>query len=117
MNSDFFNLEIYKDEDMLQKIAVIDNGVFVSADDLSEGVITGIEIWPLVTQVQTTSQLNIEFVITSPMYKVGKVEITMPPGLIMPADGTVITVTPIAGSTRAISATVSGHVVIVENLV
>ena len=51
------------------------------------------------------------------MYKVGKVEITMPPGLIMPADGTVITVTPIAGSTRAISATVSGHVVIVENLV
>lgn len=51
------------------------------------------------------------------MYNVGKAEIIMPEGLLLPADGTTITVTPIAGSTRATTAVVRGRTIVIENLV
>lgn len=59
--------------------------------------------------------LMIEFEIEHQLYKGARVEILMPDGLALPANGTVIEVLPLGFSTRATQATVVDRTIVIEN--
>lgn len=117
-DSDDFGLEIYKDEDLTQKIAVMEAGVFVPAATMSPGFLYDLELRPLISTVQVSSLLYVTFLSSHNLYTGAKVEIVMPAGLQLPDDGTEIEVTPLGGSTRATTAVIKdGTTVVIENFV
>lgn len=84
---------------------------------MSAGFLRKMTIYPLVYTVQLTSLLYVKFETEHHLYEGARVIITPPPGLILPADGTEIEVTPIAGSTRATKATITGGTIVIDNFV
>ena len=57
MDSGSFGLEIWKDEDLTQAIAIITTAVYIPAGQISPGRLNKLSIKPLVLQVQQTSML------------------------------------------------------------
>lgn len=87
MDSGDFGLQIFKDEDCTQAIAILNKGVHVSADDMQTGLLSNLKIDPLVDTVQLTSLTYVEFTTAHNLYKEARVVITLPPGLKPLADG------------------------------
>lgn len=67
-DSDSFGLEIFKDEDLTQYIAILEVGPKVLADDLEPGSVYGMSVKPLIDTVQVSSLIKIEFTIEHQMY-------------------------------------------------
>ena len=86
---------------MTQYIAVLEFGPKVIADDLEPGSVYGMSLTPLIDTVQVSSLIKIEFTVEHQMYKGSKIVIKLPEGLQVPADGTILTVYPKDGTTRA----------------
>lgn len=93
---------------MTQAIAVLDDGVKIFASTMSPGFLYEMKMYPLITTVQTSTLLYIEFETEHTLYQGAKVVIRLPAGLSVPPIGTVIAVTPLGGSTRATEAIVIG---------
>lgn len=55
MDSGDFGLEIWKDEDTTQAIAVLNGGVKVSLGNVENGFLSDLRLYPLVSTVQLTS--------------------------------------------------------------
>jgi hypothetical protein len=89
-DSESFGLEIWKDEDMTQAIAILDDGVKIYSPTLSPGFLTGMKIYPLITTVQTSSLLYFEFETEHTLYQGSKIIIRLPGLLVAPKVGTTI---------------------------
>ena len=116
MPSGEFGLEIWKDEEETQAIAILTKGVIVPADQVQTDFLRDVKIYPLVETVQVASLLFVEFTTSSNLYKGARVEITLPAGLKKLEDGK-NEVTGYMGSTRATSYEYKDGKVIIDNLV
>lgn len=91
----------------------MDDGKILSADTLEPGLLTDMKVYPLITTVQLSTLLYINFTSTHDLYANAKIVINLPEGLLLPAVGTQIdlfglatTSSGTATSTQATSATV-----------
>lgn len=79
-----FKLEIYKDNGFNYKIASLENGVFISADEFVAGTMTLVSYVPQDKTVQAHTLHQANFRMKNPISEDGKIHIFTPVNAIMP---------------------------------
>jgi hypothetical protein len=89
-DSDPFDIEIYKDEDLTQLICKMSAGVRILETNITPGKLTGVSLVPGSAQVQKTTEYTISFTTSHQLEKNSMVEIRMPAGVTLPPVGQTI---------------------------
>jgi hypothetical protein len=84
---------IYKDEFLTQLIAVLDPGKILSSDKILPGPVNEIKSYPLISTVQFTSLIYVNFTSSHDLFHGSKVILKLPEGLLLPEEGSVHQVT------------------------
>jgi hypothetical protein len=92
-DSEEFSIVIYKDEFLTQLIAVLEPGKVLSSDIILPGQVNEIKAYPLISTVQFTSLIYINFTSSHDLFHGSKVIIKLPEGLLLPEEGSVHQVT------------------------
>jgi hypothetical protein len=117
-NSGFFQLQVFKDEELQQMIAYQDEGGYVKSGDLKSGQLASLSITPLNFGVSETTGHRITFTSVNPISDNGKIRVKMPEALTLPMPGgEIVTIEALNDSIRAeFGAVISSNVIEIENV-
>ena len=83
-DSDPFDIEIYKDDQLTKLIVKMSAGVRILESNISPGPLTGVTLTPGSTQVQKITTMTVGFTTTHQLEKDSMIEFRMPAGLTLP---------------------------------
>lgn len=84
MDSNQFSVDIYKDDLLTQKIAVLAAGTILKASDIKPGDLINLQLYPLISTVQLSTLLYINFTTTHNLYPNAMITIELPASLTAP---------------------------------
>ena len=96
-----FYVSVFKDEQLLKKIAEIETGVYIESTNLSPGTVTAITLTPLAREVQRTTTHTVTFRNEHRLDESAQVWVVFPPALGLPPPGSTMEVRPVNFSITA----------------